>query len=301
MTVRGKPPRIPSLRTGDLIAVAAPSGPVRREVLVRGAEFIAASGFQVTYREDIFARDGYLAGDDRRRSEELNRYFRDPKVKAILMARGGYGASRIVDRLDTAPLGRHPKIIVGYSDATALLLLLMRARGAALFHGPFVSDPSRDLSRLLRVISGNVEPLIIRGLRPLRPGSATAPLTGGNLSLLAHSIGTPFEVQTTGRLLYVEEVNEVPYRVDRMVGQLALAGKFRGILGMLIGRFSGCRPSEREKSRELLLEAVAGRDIPVAAGFPAGHGPGNGTFPLGVQASLETDTRSLTFTPFLAP
>jgi muramoyltetrapeptide carboxypeptidase len=128
----------------------------------------------------------------------------------------------------------------------------------------------------------------------------TAPLTGGNLSLLAHSVGTPFEVDTRRKILFIEEVNEAPYRVDRMVRQLVLAGKFQGLRGLIIGRFSGVTRGEKRKCEEILLEAVAGRKIPVAAGFPAGHGPGSRTFPLGVPATFDTADRSITFSPFLA-
>ncbi len=221
-------------------------------------------------------------------------------MKAIFFARGGYGTSRIVDRLDLAPLGRHPKIIAGYSDATALLLAIQTKLDLPVFHGPFVTDTPADMGRLLRTVSGEIEPLSISRLRPLRDGRVTAPLTGGNLSLLAHSVGTPFEVDTKKRILFVEEVNEAPYRVDRMVRQLIIAGKFRNLRGLVIGRFSGISRSERRKCEQILLEAVAGKKIPVAAGFPAGHGPGNRAFPFGVPATLDTAARSLTFSPFLA-
>jgi len=221
-------------------------------------------------------------------------------VRVIFFARGGYGTSRIINRLDLAPLGRHPKIIAGYSDTTALLLAIQTKLSLPVFHGPFVTDAPADMGRLLRTVSGGIEPLLIPRLRPLRPGRVTAPLTGGNLSLLAHSVGTPFEVDTNKRILFVEEVNEAPYRVDRMVRQLIIAGKFRGLRGLIIGRFSGITRGERRKCEQILLEAVAGKKIPVAAGFPAGHGPGNRAFPLGVPADLDTAARSITFSPFLA-
>jgi muramoyltetrapeptide carboxypeptidase len=148
-------------------------------------------------------------------------------------------------------------------------------------------------------MKGGREPLTIGGLRTLRPGKAAAPLTGGNLTLLAHSIGTPFEVETRRRVLFLEEVNEAPYRVDRLIRQLVLAGKFRGISGLLIGRISGAGRSSRTAWERLLLEAVGERKIPVAAAFPAGHGPGNATFPLGVRALFDTASRSVAFDPFL--
>lgn len=279
--------------------MAAPSGPVRRSDFVRGVEFIAGKGFRVTYREDIFSRKDYLAGSDERRAEELNGHLRDPEVKAVFLARGGYGSSRILDSLDLAAFRRKPKIVVGYSDATALLLSLQQRCGAAVFNGPFVTDGLAGLARLLPVLCGRRDLLVISGLRSLRKGKARAPLTGGNLSLLAHSIGTPFEVKTRGRMLFVEEVNEAPYRIDRMVRQLLLAGKFRSIRALLIGRFTGCGASARRKAQDILLEAAGTGKIPVASHFPAGHTAGNRAFPLGVPAALDTGTGSLTFSPFL--
>lgn len=291
----------PALAEGDLVSVAAPAGPVKRDAFRRGAEYIAGRGYRVAYREDIFSRHGYLAGDDDRRTGELKEWLADGDSKALLLARGGYGTSRIIAGLPTAALRKKPKIIAGYSDATALLLYLQQRCGIAVFHGPFVTDSRRDISRLLATVSGGHSPLSIGGLRVLRPGRAAAPLTGGNLSLLAHSIGTPFEVETDRRILFVEEVNEAPYRVDRMIRQLVLAGKFRGIRGLLIGRISGAGKAARESWERLLLEAAGARKIPVAAAFPAGHGGGNATFPLGVRAVFDTAPRSVVFDPFLSP
>jgi muramoyltetrapeptide carboxypeptidase len=272
---------------------------VQKSDFVRGAEFIAGKGFRVTYREDIFSRRDYLAGSDRRRAEELNGYLRDPEVKAVFLARGGYGSSRILNSLELASFRRKPKIVVGYSDATALLLFLQQRCGAAVFNGPFVSDGHAGLSRLLSTLRGGSDSLVISRLQTLRKGRVRAPLTGGNLSLLAHSIGTPFEVETRGRILFVEEVNEAPYRIDRMVRQLVLAGKFRSIRALLVGRFTGCGAAVRRKAEEILLEAAGARKIPVAAAFPAGHTAGNRAFPLGVPALLDAAQGTLTFSPCL--
>jgi muramoyltetrapeptide carboxypeptidase len=274
---------------------------VRKGAFLQGAEFIAGKGFRVTYREDIFSRDGYLAGSDTRRTEELNGHLADPQVKAILLGRGGYGLSRILGSLKLGLFRRRPKIVVGYSDATALLLSLQLRCGAPVFHGPFVTDGKASLARLLAVLRGVRHPLAITGLQPLKSGRVQAPLVGGNLSLLAHSIGTPFEVETRGRILFVEEVSESPYRIDRMVRQLLLAGKFRALRGLLMGRFTGCGAAARRNAENLLLEAVGTRDIPVARSFPAGHFSGNRAFPLGVPALFDTASRSLTFASYLQP
>ncbi len=289
----------PPLHAGDLIAVAAPAGAVKKRELLRGIEHLAGRGFRVTYRDDIFDREGYFAGGDRRRAEELNGWIADPGVRAILMARGGYGSSRLFGLIDLRPLRRRPKIIVGYSDITALLLAVGLKAQTAVFHGPFVSDPPRDLDRLLRTLRGP-SCLEFPGLRTLRPGRAAGLLTGGNLSLLCHSLGTPFEVDTRGRILFLEEVNEPMYRIDRMLRQLALAGKFRALRGIVAGRFTGCG-SPRRRIDRLLLEAAGPRNVPVAAGFPSGHGPGNRTFPLGVTAVLDSSEGRLSFGRFLSP
>lgn len=299
--------RPPALRPGDLVAAAAPAGVVDRAAFLRGAAHIASRGYQVTYREDLFARAGYLAGSDERRADELNGYLRDPAVKAVLFARGGYGTSRILGRLDLDALRRRPKLVAGFSDLTVLLLALTQSSGVAAVHGPFVSSAGkraggeRDMARLLSLLAGDAPAPVTRGLRTLRPGRATAPVTGGNLTLLAHSVGTPFQVETRGRVLFVEEVNEAPYRVDRAVRQLTLAGAFRGLAGLILGAFSGCTPAERRTVEGLFLEAVGNRAIPVVAGFPAGHASPNHPIPLGLPATLDADTPAVTFGRLPAP
>jgi muramoyltetrapeptide carboxypeptidase len=296
----------PPLQPGDLVAVAAPAGPFDREAFARGTEFIAAQGFRVTWRANITARAGYLAGDDGRRTTELNSWLRDPDVKAILFARGGYGTSRIVERLDLAALRSRPKAIAGYSDLTVLLLAATQRAGVAVFHGPLVTAAGkgaageRDMARLLSLLAGKPGPRAHRGLRALRPGRVRAAVTGGNLSLLAHSVGTPFHVAAGGRILFVEETGEAPYRVDRMVRQLLFAGVFRDVAGVVLGQFSGLGPGDRRAVARLFLEALGDRAVPVVSGFPAGHDSPNRAFPLGVPATLDAGAGTLEFDPCVA-
>jgi muramoyltetrapeptide carboxypeptidase len=294
------PPRV---QPGDLVAIAAPGSAFDRAAFTRGAEFIAAQGYRVTWRANITARAGYFAGDDNRRAGELDSWLRDPEVKAILFARGGYGTSRIVDRLDFAALRRRPKAIAGFSDLTVLLLAATQRAGVAAFHGPLVAnagkdpDGARDMARLLALLAGKPGPRSHRGLRTLRPGRVRAAVTGGNLSLLAHSIGTPFQVATRGRILFVEEVGEAPYRVDRMVRQLLLAGGFRGVAGVVLGQFPGLKRGDRSAVAGLFLEALGARAVPAVSGFPAGHGSPNRAFPVGVAATLDAEAGTLVFDP----
>ncbi len=293
----------PRLQPGDLVAIAAPGSAFDRAAFTRGTEFIAAQGYRVTWRADITTRAGYFAGDDDRRAAELNSWLRDPDVRAILFARGGYGTSRIVERLDFKALRRRPKAIAGFSDLTVLLLAATQLAGIAAFHGPMVAgagkgrDGERDLARLLALLAGKPGPRAHRGLRTLRPGCVRAPVTGGNLSLLAHSVGTPFEVATRGRILFVEEIGEAPYRIDRMVRQLQLAGLFREVAGVVLGQFSGIKPGDRRAVAGLFLEALGGRAVPVAAGFPAGHDSPNRALPFGVDAKLDASAGTMSFDP----
>jgi len=291
----------PALQPGDLIAIAAPGSAFDCAAFRRGAEFIAAQGYRVTWRANITSRAGYFAGDDNRRAGELNSWLRDPEVKAILFARGGYGTSRIVERLDFAALRRRPKAIAGYSDLTVLLLAATQRAGIAAYHGPMVAgtgtDGERDLARLLALLAGKPGPRTHRGLRILRPGRVRTTVTGGNLSLLAHSIGTPFQVAPRGRILFVEEIGEAPYRIDRMVRQLQLAGAFRGVAGVVLGQFSGIKPGNRRAVAGLFLEALGQRTVPVVSGFPAGHDSPNRAFPLGVTATLDAEAGTLLFDP----
>jgi muramoyltetrapeptide carboxypeptidase len=296
-----RPP--PALAPGDLVAIAAPASAFDRAAFRRGAELVAASGYRVTYRDDIHERAGYFAGDDARRAAELNAWIRDPEVKAILFARGGYGTSRILGRLDLRALALRPKAIAGFSDLTALLLAVTRRAGIAAFHGPMIvgagksADGARDLKRLLALLSGAPEHRAHRGLRTLRGGRARAPVTGGNLSLLAHLAGTPFQVEARGRILFVEEVNEPLYRIDRAVRQLSLAGALRGVAGIAIGRFSGMKAAEARGVARLFVEAIGARDIPVVSGLAAGHGAPNRPLPFGVPATLDAGTGTLVFDP----
>jgi len=293
----------PSLQPGDLVAIAAPGSAFDRAAFARGAEFIASQGYRVTWRAGITTRAGYLAGDDDRRAAELNSWLRDPDIKAILFARGGYGTSRIVERLDFAALRRRPKAIAGFSDLTALLLAATQRAGVVAFHGPMVAragtgrDAERDMARLLALLAGKPGPRAHRGLRTLRPGRVRAAVTGGNLSLLAHSIGTPFQVAARGRILFVEETGEAPYRIDRMVRQLLLAGAFRGVAGVVLGQFSGIKPGDRRAVAGLFLEALGKRAVPVASGLPAGHDTPNRALPFGVAATLDATAGTLVFDP----
>ena len=293
----------PALQPGDLVAIAAPGSAFDRAAFTRGAEFIAAQGYRVAWRANITTRAGYLAGDDDRRAGELNSWLRDPEVKAILFARGGYGTSRIVDRLDFAALRRRPKAIAGFSDLTVLLLAATQRAGIAAFHGPMVAARRERPGRRARhgaparPARGQTGPARASRAARAAPGRARARGHGRQPEPAGAFDRHPFQVATRGRILFVEEIGEAPYRIDRMVRQLLLAGVFRGVAGVVLGQFSGIKPGARRAVAGLFLEALGDRAVPVVSGFPAGHDSPNRALPFGVPATLDADAGTLVFDP----
>ncbi len=289
----------PVLRKGDIVGLVAPSSPFQREALEAGVRFLEAQGFAVRHRPGLLERKkGFLAGEDEERAEEIHGMFEDPEVRAVFVVRGGYGAQRILSRLDPDLIRSHPKAFLGYSDATCLLTFLLQASRLVCFHGPLVNEMGTlsDLTRdcLLRLLTKD-EPLgalPVKNLRWIRRGLARAPIVGGNLSLLCSSLGTPWELQTGGRILLLEDRGEKPYRVDRMLVQLRQAGKFSSIAGLLFGEFQGVGTGEQERSEreamdEVLAENTRDLGVPVACGLPVGHGRHNVPLPLGVPAEID--------------
>jgi muramoyltetrapeptide carboxypeptidase len=224
--------------------------------------------------------------------------FEDPEVRAVFAVRGGYGAQRILDKLDGALVRSNPKVFLGYSDATCLLTFFLQTARLVCFHGPFVnemaslSDVTRDC--LLRLLT-QPEPL---GQMPLgeigwiRRGLARGSIVGGNLSLLCSTLGTAWELETNGKILFLEDRGEKPYKVDRMLVQLRQTGKLSSIAGLLFGEFQGDETEERkgggkEAMEEVLHENTRGLNVPVACGLPVGHGEHNVPLPLGVLAEID--------------
>jgi muramoyltetrapeptide carboxypeptidase len=291
-----------ALARGATVGVCAPSGPVNPECVAAGVAWLESEGLHVRCGPHRHDRRGYLAGDDAARAADLLELVRDPEVGAILLARGGYGLPRLLDALDPRPFRRARKPIVGYSDATALLLWLRRRAGLAALHGPMlersdVSAPAR--ARLLALLRGEPEgraPLAGSGLAR---GRATGPLVGGNLKTLVTSLGTPWEIDTRGAILFLEEVNEQPYSIDRMLVQLRSAGKLAAAAGVAVGALVRCE-SERypeigacDVLRELLPASVNG---PVVIGLPFGHVADNRALGSGVAAVLDGGRGTLALT-----
>jgi muramoyltetrapeptide carboxypeptidase len=243
----------------------------------------------------------YLMGEDHRRAEQLNRALSDPEVEAIFCARGGYGTMRILDLVDGEALVRRRVPIVGFSDCTALHLLACRL-GVPSIHGPVVTQLARlseeDRQALHDLLAGSLPRL--EGLDGLAGGRARGRLVGGNLTLLAHLAGTRFLPDLHGAVLLLEEVKEAPYRVDRGLTQLALAGVLEQVAGIVVGSLEGCDapqgvPPKSVRAADVVAERLSGLGVPVATGAPVGHGDRNRALPLGLEAELDADAGTLRF------
>jgi muramoyltetrapeptide carboxypeptidase len=287
---------VAALRPGDLIGVAAPAYPGEAADLERGRARLEALGYRVRLAGDPTARRGYLAGDDAARAAALNELIGDPDVNAILFARGGYGTGRILDRIDLDGLRRRPKLLLGFSDLTALFLALQRGGDYPVGYGPHVTDLARgrfhvpSLRRFLAQGPGG-ERIDLRRCRVLVPGRAEGMIQGGCLTLIQTLLGTPWQPDLRGKIFFWEDWQEEPYRVDRMLNQLRLAGLLSGIAAMVVGRPVGIRPRRGRPSLDLdqvILDHAGGLGVPVVLGLPAGHGARKITLSLAVPARLDT-------------
>jgi muramoyltetrapeptide carboxypeptidase len=281
-----------ALPPGGTIGIAAPAAAVDPEKLAAGEKRWLEAGFQVVRRGDLLARERYLAGSDTRRAAELMELVADPRVDAIVCARGGYGSPRILERLDAARVRAARKPLVGFSDVTALLLWQRRHAGLVGFHGPMLDrggDLGDDeLAALVAALTGaGAVPEVWRGGAGAG-GVVEGRLTGGSLTMLVASLGTPFEVDARGALLLLEDVGERPYRIDRMLEQLRQAGKLAAAAGVALGRFDRCdEPDGSVTAAEVLREAIERAGLPWVGGLPFGHGAPNRVWPLGARARLD--------------
>jgi muramoyltetrapeptide carboxypeptidase len=287
-----------AIRPGARVGIAAPAGAVDPDKLEAGETLIRRLGFEPVRREDLTARHAYLAGDDERRAAELMALVLDPEIDAIVCARGGYGTQRILGRLDAAAFRAARKPLVGYSDITTLLLWQRRAAGLMGIHGPMLEKPgsaSSETSRsLVRALTGTGPPASLSGESFLR-GWGEGRLTGGNLTMVAASLGTPWEIDTRGAILMLEEVCEPLYRIDRLLQQLLHARKLESLAGIGIGSMLDCDSGSSEDwgLADLLRDTFAPLGVPVVVGLPFGHELPNFAWPFGGRAALDGDRGEL--------
>ncbi len=287
----------PALRPGDVVAVVAPSSPFDRDEFERGAARLR-DRYQLRYGPGLFDRRGFLAGDDRRRLVELRRAIEDPEVRAIVPARGGYGATRLLDALDVDAIAHACKLLVGFSDVTALHAAWARA-GVRLIHGPMVAAIGRAdeplVARWIAAVEGALPPTQT-GLRAIARGEAEGPLVGGNLAVLAALAGTPHAPPIEGSVLLLEDVGERPYRVDRMLTTLRQAGWLERVAGVLCGAFTDARAgADGVEVDDVLADRLGDLGVPVLTGLGAGHVDDNLELPLGAPVRLDAASGSVHF------
>jgi muramoyltetrapeptide carboxypeptidase len=286
-----------ALSPGATIGIAAPAFAVDAEAVEVGEAQLRDAGFDTARRDDLTACSGYLAGDDRRRACELMDLIDDAGVDAIICARGGYGCHRIIADLDPLRVRAAAKPLLGFSDITTLLLWQWKQAGLVGLHAPMLEKREgmlpAELASLLRTLGGELPP-VLKG-QPRGRGRGEGPLIGGSLTLLAASLGTPWELDTRGAILLFEEVAEKPYALDRMLHQLGAAGKLDALAGVGVGHLVECVDPKRAtpSAEDVVLEALAPLGIPIVLGLPFGHGRPNLTWPFGVRGALDGERGEL--------
>jgi muramoyltetrapeptide carboxypeptidase len=302
------------LNLGDTLGLVSPaSPPPDPRAIDYGIAAIEKLGFKVKLGRHARKRHGFLAGIDRERAADLMRMFTDTRVNAILCVRGGYGSARLLSLLDFDLIRANPKVFVGYSDLTSLHFALLKKANLVSFHGPMLNSDfirekfppfTRD-SFLRNVAQAEPAGSILQGKKPatariIHPGVASGPLIGGNLSLICTMLGTPYQVSFRGRILFLEDVEEPPYRFDRMLTHLLNSGLLQQVAGIAIGSNTSCDDPKAKRAREyrqtiedVLWERLRPLRVPVLSGLPFGHVPLNATLPLGIRATINTSSRDL--------
>jgi muramoyltetrapeptide carboxypeptidase len=296
--------RPPVLRPGDTVGIIAPAGPIDPDALEAGCAWLEQKGLQPFYLRSILDRELYFAGSHKRRLDEFHEMFGRPEVKAIICARGGYGCNYLLPKIDLDLVHANRKLFCGCSDVTTLLTLLCDRAGMVVFHGPMLNidvrpDGVDDASWNAAFFSGEKyrREFGDDAVQTLVSGAAEGMLYGGCLSLLCASLGTPYEVETRGTLLFIEDLAEPAFRIDRMLMQLKYAGKFDGVRGIIFGEMLKCGPRDSGEYTlpQVVERVVGGLGIPVAYGLKSGHvSGGNITIPFGVHARLAATEGSVT-------
>ncbi len=296
------------LQKGDHIGIVAPAGPIDIEKLKAAVPFLEQLGLRVVLGKYVQKTNGYLAGTDQERLDDLHDMFANPSIKAIFCARGGYGTGRIASKLDYELIKNNPKIFWGYSDITYLHTSIRQKTGLVTFHGPMAtSDIAKDdfdeltASRFNQLFDPEAFTYTeqISPLHVISPGKAEGELVGGNLSLIVSTLGTPFEMDTKGKIVLIEDIGEEPYKVDGMLNQLEVSGKLADAAGFVVGDFANAAPTLDSSLTltEVLNEYFHALNKPVLSGFKIGHCFPHVAVPLGVKASLSSNKKTLEVDP----
>lgn len=298
-----QPTKPARLNRGDEVRLICPGGPISEERLQKAIENLTKLGYTVTQGDHVLAKYGFVAGSDEQRLADLHAAFRDPKVKAVWPVRGGYGCTRLLPLIDFELMRANPKLLIGYSDITALLVAFYQKVGLVGIHGPLGSSTfspfnERNLMPLLtQVKEGHTIHLPPTGAS-LVSGKTKGILVGGNLSLLAAMAGTSWAMDATDKLVFLEDVGESPYRIDRMLTQLRQSAHLDRAKGIILGEFVDCEADPEDNSlslRETLEDRLKPLGIPTILGLPFGHGDANCALPIGIMAELDADAGRLIF------
>lgn len=296
------------LKIGDTIGVVAPASPTTIDRVEKAYEKLIGMGFKVIMGESCYSNYGYLAGTDDVRAEDLNKMFKNQEIDGIICLRGGYGTPRILDLIDYDLVKNNPKVFIGYSDITALHIAFNQLSTLVTFHGPMVSsDLIGEFSQFSKeslynsILEGKFQPIIkdpLDEITIINGGKAEGAIIGGNLSLITSTIGTPYEIDTKGKILFIEEIGEEPYRIDRMFTQLRLSKKLEETEGIILGDFNNCVAESSEYDDSLTLEEIIDQIIkplgkPTIFNLKAGHCEPMITIPFGVKAKLDADNKVL--------
>ncbi len=292
------------LQQGDQIGIVAPASPCPPSKWKKAVAMLSALGYNIKIGQSVHEHMGYLAGTDKRRVQDLHQMFADPNIQAILCLRGGYGVTRILPFLNYDLIRDHPKILIGYSDLTALHLAIQKKTGLTTFHGPVLSEFGEQIDFLTGWFlftlcthpHTRVRYPVPWDAYTLTEGEATGSLIGGNLSLLTASLGTFYELETAGKILFIEEIGEQPYRIDRMLTQLLQAGKLQSARGIILASFTRCEPKRPIQSLtlyEIFADRIGSLGIPAYYGLYAGHCSPNLTLPIGGEVKMNATEKWL--------
>ena len=295
----------PYLTGGDHLAIVSPSGIVEKDMILKAVKMLNNSGFEVTLGENVFGRSGCFAGNDRERLHDFQQATDDPAVKAVFCSRGGYGVSRIIDRVDFSALKKNPKWYVGFSDITVLHLWLNRVCNLVSLHAEMplnYTNPRKtpgSYNTIIKALKGEPEPIIWKSSHDAT-FNVEGTVMGGNLSLIYSLTGTPAEPDTDGAILFIEEVDEYCYHLDRMLTSLRLTGRLSNLAALVVGgmeKIGNDKVSYNKSAEEIVLDIVGHYSYPVLFNFPAGHVADNRAFYMGRRARLKQDgmVASLTY------
>jgi muramoyltetrapeptide carboxypeptidase len=296
---RHKPVMPPGLETGDTIALIPPAGPVRdHDAAAAGTAILEEGGFRVKHLDELTGED-YLAGSDQDRAKQFTDAWLDPEIKALLAIRGGYGCMRLLPLLDLERFAGAPKILAGFSDITVLLNEIQRRTGIVTYHAPVLTSLARSdkdsQKSFINSLGGKVVDIHDDSIEVLAGEHARGKLIGGNLATISHLLGTPYELLLDNAILFIEDVGEETYKIDRMLTQLNATGNLQKLSGLILGTFTENGDHEVEWTKPVWERALnlTGGKIPLWGNFPVGHGARNMTMPLGVEVVMDPSQKTL--------